>query len=220
MGFDPKSGTGTIGDGEPSLWDRHHAEHQWSSEPDPLLVELARELEPGKALDLGCGNGRIALWLARQGWRVTGIDASAVGLAKAREQARAAGLELELVQADMLEHPLASGHYDLVVMANLHFETEVLARVLARATDALAPGGHLFVVGPHLDNLGHHGPPMADRLYTAERISALLPTRLTVERIERCERLEGSDLDQREDISLLVWATAGPPAPLPARSRS
>ncbi len=210
MEADTGSGPDATSGGQPSAWDRLHAEHQWSTDPDPLLVELAGALEPGRALDLGCGGGRNALWLARQGWEVTGIDGSEVGLARAREQARTEALELEWVQADMLEYRLPDGSYDLVVMANLHFETAVLARVLELATDALPPGGHLFVVGHHLDNLGHHGPPVADRLYTAERISAVLPARLEAERLERRERMGGSDLDQRHDISLLVWATAGP----------
>ncbi len=209
MGIDPRS-EASPGHGAPQDWDRHHAEHPWSSEPDPLLVELAGPLPPGRALDLGCGTGRNALWLARQGWQVTGIDGSAVGLAKARERALAAGLELELIQADITDQTLATGHYDLVVMANLHFAPEVLALVLAQAASSLAQAGHLFLVGHHLDNLGHHGPPMADRLYTEERISELLPPTLTVERLERCERIGGSDLDQRHDISLLVWASAKP----------
>ncbi|MHB1525488.1 MAG: class I SAM-dependent methyltransferase [Candidatus Dormibacteria bacterium] len=218
MGTEAGSTSEAAGGGQPSAWDRLHAEHQWSTEPDPLLVELAGALEPGRALDLGCGGGRNALWLARQGWEVTGIDGSEVGLARAREQARAEALELEWVQADMLEYPLPGGGYDLVVMANLHFETAVLARALELATDSLAPGGHLFLVGHHLDNLGHHGPPLADHLYTAERISAVLPARLEVERLERQERLGGSDLDQRHDISLLVWATAGPQIETAARA--
>jgi SAM-dependent methyltransferase len=200
-----------------SDWDRHHAEHQWSTEPDPLLVELAGALPAGRALDLGCGSGRNAIWLARQGWQVTGIDGSAVGLAKARQQAEAARVAVELVQADILEEQLAGGHYDLVVMANLHFPPEALGLALDRAAKALAPGGHLFLVGHHLDNLGHHGPPMADRLYTEERISELLPPALKVERLERCERIGGSDLDQRHDISLLVWASAAPAAESPPR---
>ncbi|HUY53748.1 MAG TPA: class I SAM-dependent methyltransferase [Candidatus Nanopelagicaceae bacterium] len=217
MEIDPRSKAGP-GHGAPSDWDRRHEEHQWSSEPDPLLVGLASPLPPGRALDLGCGTGRNALWLARQGWQVTGIDGSAVGLAKAREQARAAGLELELIQADIMDHALALGHYELVVMANLHFAPEVLALVLARAASSVAPAGHLFLIGHHLDNLDnldHHGPPMADRLYTEERISELLPPILVAERLERCERTGGSDLDQRHDISLLVWASAKPARKLP-----
>ena len=85
------------GDEAEWTWDRRYAEQSGPTEPDPMLVELVDGITPGEAIDLGCGTGRNALWLARRGWRVTGVDASKVGLARTRERAQAEGLELDLV---------------------------------------------------------------------------------------------------------------------------
>ena len=102
-------------------WDRRYGESEWPSDPDETLVELAGGLTPGRALDLGCGPGRNAIFLARRGWAVAGVDASAVGLAQAAARAAAAGVHLDLVQADVLAHKPARGRFGLVVVANLHF---------------------------------------------------------------------------------------------------
>ncbi|EQD66949.1 type 11 methyltransferase, partial [mine drainage metagenome] len=82
-------------------WDQRFAERPWISHPDPLLTDVAGELAPGRAIDLGCGPGRNAIWLAERGFQVTGVDASAVGLRQARERAAAAGVHLDLVLADL-----------------------------------------------------------------------------------------------------------------------
>lgn len=208
----PGSPDRAAGQGPGWQWDRRYAEHPWTTETDPLLVELAADLVPGAAIDLGCGTGRNALWLARRGWQVTGVDASAVGLAQARERARTEGLELELVQADLLEYRPPAGRFDLAVLANIHLRPGDLDHVLARAVEAIAPGGRLFVVGHHADSHGHHGPPDLARLFTEERLAAALPSGLVVERLERRERDSGSSLDGKPDVSVLVWATV-PGAP-------
>ena len=187
-------------------WDRRFSEHEWSHEPDPWLMELTAGLEPGTALDLGCGPGRNAIWLARQGFQVTAVDNSTVGLQQARERARHVGVTLQLVDADLMEYRPEVAYFDLVVVANIHPGPELLPTVLARAAQGLRPGGHLFVVGHHLDALGHDGPPREELLYTEERLLSAAPDSITIERLETVSPA-GTDRSQSgHQRSVLMWA--------------
>jgi tellurite methyltransferase len=96
-------------------WDRHYADAadiDWT--PDPLLVEIAELLPPGRALDIACGPGRNAIYLAQLGWDVTAVDSSAVAIGLLGE--RAAGLAIDARVADLEagEFPPAPATYDLV----------------------------------------------------------------------------------------------------------
>jgi DNA-binding MarR family transcriptional regulator/SAM-dependent methyltransferase len=187
-----------------AAWDERYRGMDWPTDPDALLVELASPLQPGRAIDLGCGPGRNAVWLARLGWRVTGVDASAVGLSQAKERAAREGLALDLVQADLLSYTPPQAAFDLVVVANVHFAPEERGLFFSRAVSAVAPGGHVFVAGHHLDSFGKVGPPFPERLYTEELLTALLaPLAVDVRRHER----------QLEDNSLIVDAVAWASAP-------
>lgn len=189
-----------------AVWDERYRSHAWSTTPDPELVRLAEGLMPGRALDLGCGTGRNACWLARQGWRVTGVDASGVGLDQARAQAESLGVTLELKQADVREWDAPEGSAELVVMANLHPLPEDQRSLLAKSARWLVPGGHLFVTGHHRDAAGRHGPPDPIRLYTEEDLERALPEALVVEELRRVERL-GADADAAApDIVVVLWA--------------
>ncbi|MHB1488831.1 MAG: class I SAM-dependent methyltransferase [Acidimicrobiales bacterium] len=185
------------------MWDSRYTDHPWPSEPDPALVELVAPLAPGKALDLGCGPGRNSIWLARHGWEVTGVDASAVGLAQAQQRANDAGVTIDTIQADLLAWEPPSRGFDLVVLANVHLVEPERSRLFAAASDAVAPCGHLFVVGHHLDDLGRTGPPDPERLYTEQRLRHAFPT-LSVERLERHQRHVGHGEKPLTDV--IVWA--------------
>lgn len=187
-----------------AAWDRRYTEMDWSSEPDETLVERVSRLAPGRALDLGCGPGRNAIWLARQGWNVTGVDVSAVGLAQAEERAGAAGVTLELVRADVLAFTPPGGWADLIVVANLHFAPGEREGFFARSITSLAPGGHLYVSGHHRESLGRAGPPDPDRLYTEQLLAELLAP-LTVE-VRRHVRSSGAGRPPRVDT--VAWASA------------
>ncbi|MHB8312490.1 MAG: class I SAM-dependent methyltransferase [Candidatus Dormibacteria bacterium] len=203
-----------------ATWDQRFAERPWSSQPDPLLTALADGLPPGRALDLGCGPGRNAIWLAQRGWRVSGVDSSRVGLDQARDRAAAAGVRLELVLADLHTYPVPDAAFDLVVVANLHPGPGGLTEILARAVVGLIPGGRLFVVGHHLDNLGLDGPDDPALLYTVAGLAAELPDSLAVDRLERVERDPGHR-NGAPDAAVLLWghrpAAGGGAAPAPAR---
>ncbi len=205
---DGQHGTGSPG----AAWDERYSGTDWPTDPDAPLVELVSALHPGRAIDLGCGPGRNAIWLARQGWRVTGVDASGVGLAQAKERATREGLVVELVHADLLSYVPSQAAFDLVVVANLHFSPEERGLFFARAVAAVAPGGHLFVTGHHLDSLGQVGPPFPERLYTEELLRELLAP-LAVE-VRRYERPVG---DGQLAVDAVAWAAA-PTATAPTAS--
>jgi SAM-dependent methyltransferase len=150
-------------------WDARYAERTvWSGEPNAALVAHAPALpRPGaRALDLGCGEGADALWLAAQGWRVTGVDWSDVALARARAAAASAGLPATFAVGDITDPAwLATlsetGTFDLVTLAFLHPEPEDRARFYAPLPGLVAPGGHLLVIAHDPDHgaRGLPGPP-------------------------------------------------------------
>jgi SAM-dependent methyltransferase len=190
--------------GDPgSVWDQRFAERPWSDVPDQILVDHASSLHPGDALDLGCGPGRNAVWLARQGWHVTGVDASAVGLSQVRERATMFNVSIETVQADLLTYVPSEGGFDLVVVANIHLAEPMRTQLFDRAARALKIEGNLFVVGHHLRDLGRHGPPDQERLYSVDRLRNSFPS-LAVERLEEYERFAGPGEAPLTDV--VVWA--------------
>jgi len=197
------------------MWDQRFSEKPWPSAPDPLLVELAASLPPGRGIDLGSGPGRNSLWLAAKGWEMTLLDSSRVALAQAEERAKEAGVRIKTVHEDVLGWRSAGPTYDLVIVANLHPGIEALGKVLAAAADALVVGGHLFVVGHDITSLGHHGPPDPDRLLSVERLSQALPPSVSVEtlglRARDADHASAPDLPAPDanmpDVAVLGWAT-------------
>lgn len=207
------AGPGTDGHRAAVKWDARYAAEPWPSHPDAALVELATDLLPGRALDLGCGPGRNAVWLARRGWSVTGVDASAVGLEQAASRAEDAGVSLDLVEGDLLAYRPAPAGADLIVIANIHFAPGEREDFFARAVAGLAPGGHLLLVGHHRDSSGRRGPREPQRLYTEELILELLaPLAVTVWRRER--QGHGGDAPA---VDVVAWATAQAQAQAQAR---
>ncbi|PZR54403.1 SAM-dependent methyltransferase [Xylanimonas oleitrophica] len=142
-----------VDDGEDParFWEERYAGagNVWSGRPNATVVQVVSGLEPGRALDLGCGEGADVVWLARQGWRATGLDISATAVDRARRAAAAAGLpddEARFEVADLSAWE-PSAAYDLVTAA--FFQSPVhlpRAEVLRRAAAAVVPGGHLLVV--------------------------------------------------------------------------
>jgi SAM-dependent methyltransferase len=159
-------------------WDRRYAkvENLWSAKPNRFLVAEVAELEPGRALDLACGEGQNAIWLASRAWKVRGVDYSAVAIAKARARAEREGVEVDFVEADLVRYEPDAAAYDLVLLLYLHISVEERRNVHARAARAVAPGGTLLLLGHHLRNLteGVGGPSDPSLLYTPDEIVAEL----------------------------------------------
>jgi SAM-dependent methyltransferase len=118
----------------------------WSGEPNGSLVAELAGLEPGRALDVGCGEGADAIWLAGLGWQVTAIDVAEVALRRAGAAADRAAVEVEWLRTGLLDAPLPAGGYDLVSAqypALLCTATQEAERALLAA---VAPRGHLVIV--------------------------------------------------------------------------
>ncbi|MDA8203881.1 MAG: class I SAM-dependent methyltransferase, partial [Chloroflexi bacterium] len=118
-----------------------------------MLVSRVAPLSPGSALDVACGDGTNPLWLAAHGWRVTGVDWSRVGLARARASADAARLAVDWVEADLHRWSPPVGAFDLVTIVYLHLPAAERRPIYAAAARAVAPGGRLLVVGHDRTNL-------------------------------------------------------------------
>lgn len=136
---------------EPESWEERYAgeEQVWSGDPNPQLVAEVAGLTPGTALDVGCGEGGDVIWLARQGWRVTGADFSANGLARAAKHADEAGVaeRTDWWQVDARTFAAGGRSYDLVTTHFLHPPDGGMVEVTRLLAEAVAPGGHLLVVG-------------------------------------------------------------------------
>jgi SAM-dependent methyltransferase len=155
-------------------WDEKYSSKPkfWSGKPNPQLVREGAGLRPGKALDLGCGEGADAIWLAQQGWTVTAVDVSAVALERAATHEKSA-LDRESVHAEGageipsrihweqcdLEEWQPTATFDLVTSQFLHSPQLAWQGPLRTAAAAVKPGGTLLIVGHHPDRLppwGNH----------------------------------------------------------------
>jgi SAM-dependent methyltransferase len=192
-------------------WDERYTgtELLWSAEPNRFVVEELAGLPPGRALDLGTGEGRNAVWLASRGWQVTAVDFSAVGLAKAAELAERNGVTVEWAEADLLTYEPARGVYDLVLLAYIHLRSADMAAVLAAASGALAPDGTLLVIGHDVDNIAHGygGPQDPGILHRTDTIVAALPG-LAIHRAGQARRPVQTADGQRVAIDTVVRAQA------------
>ncbi len=190
-------------------WNRKHGEAGplFGTEPNRFLVAEAEGLAPGRALDLACGAGRNAVWLAEHGWSVTGADFSDVALANARRLAAERGVEVEWIEADLGEWEPPPRAFDLVAVFYLQVPAGERRLMHARAAESVAPGGTLLVVGHDLENLngGHGGPKDPRVLFTPEDVAVELPG-LEIEKAERVLRPVETEDGEVHAIDALVRA--------------
>lgn len=163
-------------------WDDRYrsVDRVWSGQPNCRLVAEVAGMAPGRALDVGCGEGADAFWLAGQGWSVTAVDISSVGLDRARRFAAEHGDEvagrITWVQADLLDWSPEPGTYDLISAQFMHLPAPERDDLHRRLAAGVAPGGILLLVGHHPSDLatGLRRPQGGDRLFTAEHVVGLL----------------------------------------------
>jgi SAM-dependent methyltransferase len=159
-----------------AFWDAMYRKHHapWDGEPNPFLPEDLADLAPGTALDVACGEGSDAIWLAKRGWRVTAVDISDVAL----ERGRAADLDQQVtwIQADLLDWQPPANAYDLISVHFLHFPPAERPAFFGRLAQAVRPGGTLLVVAHHPSDLETTigRPPIPDLFFTADDVAASL----------------------------------------------
>jgi SAM-dependent methyltransferase len=185
------------------FWDDRYssAGRLWSGKPNAQLVEQASGLEPGEALDAGCGEGGDAVWLAGQGWAVTAVDVSAVAIERGARAAEAVGADvagrIRWQREDLLTWAPEPGRYGLVSAQYMHLPPELFGDFFARMAAAVRPGGTLLVVGHHPDdlhaNVGRTGAP--DRFVLAEQLAAGLDPAAWDVVVARAFDREARDLD-------------------------
>jgi SAM-dependent methyltransferase len=117
-------------------------------QPSQLLIETVKERKPGSALDLGSGEGRNAIYLAAQGWSVTGVDISDVAVEQAKKNAAARGVEINAIVADLDEYDFGKERWDLITSFYMHsWHRRSNTDVPARIYNALKPGGIVVIEG-------------------------------------------------------------------------
>lgn len=192
-------------------WDARYegADLVWSAGPNAFVVDHVGHLPPGRALDVACGEGRNALWLAERGWDVVGVDFSDVGIDKARRIAEHRGVEVDWRVGDVTDPQVVSDTFDLVLVAYLHLPGPQLDDVLRHLVSRVADGGILLVIGHHADNLdrGYGGPPDPAVLHDPGHIAGVLSD-AGLEVVESGEVARHVDTDEgeRTAIDALVLA--------------
>lgn len=162
------------------FWDERYrsAPSIWSGNVNRHLVSQASGLTPGEALDVGCGEGADALWLARQGWRVLAVDWSVVALERGAEYAAAdlAGAQISWEQQDLAGWDPGSDRFDLVSSQFFHLPGTDRDALFVRLAAAVRHGGTLLIVGHHPHDLqtSMPRPDHPDLFYTGDQIAALL----------------------------------------------
>ena len=185
-------------------WDDRYSSTDlvWGKGPNAFLPPLVEGIHAGTALDVACGEGRNALWLAEQGWDVTGIDFSPVAIEKAWLLAQDVPITYEVADVESYE---PRHRFDLVLVFYVHLMEADARSMLDMAAEAVSSGGTLFAVGHALRNLtdGVGGPPYPEILWTEELVA---PSLGGLEIIELGERLRPVDESAVDAIDLVVHA--------------
>lgn len=192
-------------------WDERYSGEElvWTSTPNQFLVSEVADLPAGSAVDLACGEGRNAVWLAERGWKVTGVDFSSVGLAKAQRLAESRQVDVRWVESAVDEWRAPSEGFDLVVVFYLQLPHPQRSAALTAAAASVAPGGMLLVVAHDHDNLtrGFGGPQDDAVLYSVGDVAEEAKLNgLIVERAEQIIRHVVTESGNREAIDTLVRA--------------
>jgi SAM-dependent methyltransferase len=170
-------------------WDARYSEHdgpRWSGRPNGRLVAEVARLTPGRALDVGSGEGGDAIWLARTGWAVTAIDVSEVALTRAREAAERDGAVVEWVCGDALQTPFPAESFDLVSLQYPALPKAAGEPAVRALLNTVRPGGLLLAVyhdldDEHREHMKSRGTDPADYV-DADDLGRLLRDAFTIER--------------------------------------
>jgi SAM-dependent methyltransferase len=176
------------GDAQAAEWNERYGEQHegmWSGRPNGRLVAEVAELRPGRALDVGCGEGADAIWLAQRGWTVTAVDISDVALERGRAAALRVGATVAWIAGDALATPLPARSFDLVSMQYPALPKAAGDDAVRALLDTVADGGLLLAVYHDLDD--DHREHMKERGFdpanyvAIDDIAGLLGADFTVE---------------------------------------
>jgi SAM-dependent methyltransferase len=174
--------------GQAAEWDARYRERDgamWSGRPNGRLVVEVGDLAPGRALDVGCGEGADAIWLAHRGWTVTALDVSEVALHRAREAAEREGVEVDWVCGDALQSRFPAGTFDLMSMQYPALPKAAGDAAVRTLLDSVRAGGLLLAVyhdldDEHREHMKARGVDPAD-YFGADDLERLLGDTFTVE---------------------------------------
>jgi SAM-dependent methyltransferase len=194
----------------PADWDERYAsaDQLWSGAPNAALVDAAERHAPGRAVDVGCGEGADAVWLARRGWQVVGLDVSGVALERAARHAAESEVAVHWLHAGLLDAGLEPASFDLVSAQYpvlLKTSGSVAERILI---DSVAPGGLLAFVHHadfQQDDPAHHGFNPGD--YVGPwNIRPLLGNdwRIEVDEVRPRDLASGAGAHHTEDVVLIA----------------
>ena len=168
-----------------AFWDERYRSHGqlWSGNPNAHLVTEVPELTPGTALDVGCGEGADAIWLAEHGWLVTAVDLSAVALERAASHALEVGADvaqrITWLHVNVTEWTPAARSFDLVSAQFMQLSTAKRELLHRRLAESVASGGTLLIVGHHPSDMDTTvpRPRMPELFFTAADVAAGLNSR-------------------------------------------
>jgi SAM-dependent methyltransferase len=169
-------------------WDARYRERDramWSGRPNGRLLAEVAAVTPGAALDVGCGEGADAIWLAQHGWTVTAIDVSEVAICRAREASDRASASVDWICGDVLQTPFLAGSFELVSMQYPALPKAAGEATVRRLLDTVRRGGLLLAVyhdldHEHLEHIKARGVDPADYV-GAHDLGWLLSDDFTVE---------------------------------------
>ncbi|NQX10512.1 class I SAM-dependent methyltransferase [Microbacteriaceae bacterium VKM Ac-2855] len=195
-----------------AVWDDvYRGARKWSGRPNVLLVPVVGDAPApsgGTALDLGCGEGGDAIWLAGNGWDVLGVDVSAIALERARAHAQQQSVSVRFERSD-LDESFPGGAFDLVTASYLHSPVALERdRILRRAWQAVAPGGRLVILShagfPAGHAHAHQDLPNAARTLAQLRLPETAGWRASAEYTSRDGVLPDGTTGTRTDHVVVV----------------
>ena len=197
---------------ERDYWNQRYAAKEliWTAAANRFVAEETASLTPGEVLDLAAGEGRNAVWLAEQGWRVHAVDLSDVAIEKAERLAAARNVaeRIDFQAADLKDYEPRRNGFDLVMLIYLQLSQAELHPIIARAASAVAPGGTFLLVAHDSSNLehGYGGPQNPEVLYTAEQVLPSLEGQFGIERAGVAERPVKTDSGVKVALDCVVRA--------------
>jgi len=216
-----------------TAWEEHYAAKPevWSGRVNVQLAEIAGQLNGNRALDLGCGEGADAIWLAERGWTVVAVDVSTTALSRARAAAESRGMTERI---DFQQHDLTSGfphgtfdppgNFDLVSAQFLHSTVEMdRIALLRQAASAVAPGGTFLIVDhaaapPWASKIHHHEFPTAETVHSALELDDAQWQRIQVGSVDRSVLGPDGQEATLVDNVIRLMRNPGQGPPRPARN--